>query len=289
MTTTPQPSQAFQSTATKPATNRELPLPQSDRDPAHLQGHWLLARIGKHVLRPGGKKLTERMLANADIAGKDVVEFAPGLGLTTRAILERDPKSYRGVDRDPQVVDIISKLTSEKATIPASCVQRDAADTGLESNSADVVIGEAMLTMQTERGKQAIIGETFRLLRAGGTYSIHELGLQPDNLDESVKDEVRKALARSIKVNARPLTEQEWRELLEAEGFEVLWRGKEPMALLDMKRNIADEGIGGVLRILRNVLGNKDIRARVLNMKHTFDKYSNELTGIAFVVRKPEA
>lgn len=288
MTTTPQPSQAFQSTATKPATNRELPLPQSDRDPAHLQGHWLLARIGKHVLRPGGKKLTERMLANADIAGKDVVEFAPGLGLTTRAILERDPKSYRGVDRDPQVVDIISKLTSEKATIPASCVQRDAADTGLESNSADVVIGEAMLTMQTERGKQAIIGEAFRLLRAGGTYSIHELGLQPDNLDESVKDEVRKALARSIKVNARPLTEQEWRELLEAEGFEVLWRGKEPMALLDMKRNIADEGIGGVLRILRNVLGNKDIRARVLNMKHTFDKYSNELTGIAFVVRKPE-
>ena len=289
MTTTPQPSQAFQSTATKPATNRELPLPQSDRDPAHLQGHWLLARIGKHVLRPGGKKLTERMLANADIAGKDVVEFAPGLGLTTRAILERDPKSYRGVDRDPQVVDIISKLTSEKATIPASCVQRDVADTGLESNSADVVIGEAMLTMQTERGKQAIIGEAFRLLRAGGTYSIHELGLQPDNLDESVKDEVRKALARSIKVNARPLTEQEWRELLEAEGFEVLWRGKEPMALLDMKRNIADEGIGGVLRILRNVLGNKDIRARVLNMKHTFDKYSNELTGIAFVVRKPEA
>lgn len=289
MTTTPQPSQAFQSTATKPATNRELPLPQSDRDPAHLQGHWLLARIGKHVLRPGGKKLTERMLANADIAGKDVVEFAPGLGLTTRAILERDPKSYRGVDRDPQVVDIISKLTSEKATIPASCVQRDAADTGLESNSADVVIGEAMLTMQTERGKQAIIGEAFRLLRAGGTYSIHELGLQPDNLDESVKDEVRKALARSIKVNARPLTEQEWRELLEAEGFEVLWRGKEPMALLDMKRNIADEGIGGVLRILRNVLGSKDIRARVLNMKHTFDKYSNELTGIAFVVRKPEA
>ena len=289
MTATPQPSQAFQSTATKPATNRELPLPQSDRDPAHLQGHWLLARIGKHVLRPGGKKLTERMLANADIAGKDVVEFAPGLGLTTRAILERDPKSYRGVDRDPQVVDIISKLTSEKATIPASCVQRDAADTGLESNSADVGIGEAMLTMQTERGKQAIIGEAFRLLRAGGTYSIHELGLQPDNLDESVKDEVRKALARSIKVNARPLTEQEWRELLEAEGFEVLWRGKEPMALLDMKRNIADEGIGGVLRILRNVLGNKDIRARVLNMKHTFDKYSNELTGIAFVVRKPEA
>ena len=128
---------------------------------------------------------------------------------------------------------------------------------------------------------------TYRLLRAGGTYSIHELGLQPDDLPEPVKDEVRKALARSIKVNARPLTEKEWRELLESEGFEVLWSGKEPMALLDMRRNLADEGLGGVLRILRNMLGNKDIRARVMNMKSTFHKYSKELNGIAFVVRKP--
>ncbi|TPF85632.1 methyltransferase [Bifidobacterium sp. UTCIF-37] len=272
--------------------NNALPLPQSDRDPAHLQGHWLLARIGKRVLRPGGKKLTERMLAHTEIEGKDVVEFAPGLGLTTRAILAQGPKSYRGVDRDPQVVDIITRLTagqSGQRPIPASCVLRDAADTGLDTDSADVVIGEAMLTMQSDRGKRAIIDEALRLLRAGGTYSIHELGLQPDDLDDSVKDEIRKALARSIKVNARPLTEAEWRELLESAGFEVLWSGREPMALLDMRRNIADEGIGGVLRIMRNVLGNKDIRARVLDMKSTFDKYRDELTGIAFVVRKPEA
>lgn len=264
-----------------------LPLPQSDRDVAHMQGHWLLARIGKRVLRPGGEKLTKRMLAETLIAGRDVVEFAPGLGRTTRLILDDRPKSYRGVDRDPQVVDIITRLAAEQTGIPASCVRADAADTGLEPDSADTVIGEAMLTMQTERGKRAIIAEAFRLLRPGGTYSIHELGLQPDSLDESVKDEIRQALARSIKVNARPLTEAEWRQLLESEGFEVLWSGKEPMALLNMKRNLADEGIGGVLRILRNVLGDKDVRARVLNMKRTFSKYSKELTGIAFVVRKP--
>ncbi len=195
--------------------NGSLPLPQSDRDVEHLQGHWLLARIGKRVLRPGGKKLTGRMLAKTELEGKDVVEFAPGLGRTTQLILERKPKSYRGVDRDPQVVDIITKLTAENApSIPTSCALHDAADTGLESESADAVIGEAMLTMQTERGKRAIIAEAYRLLRAGGTYSIHELGLQPDDLPEPVKDEVRKALARSIKVNARPLTEKEWRELL---------------------------------------------------------------------------
>ena len=84
--------------------NGGLPLPQSDRDVEHLQGHWLLARIGKRVLRPGGKKLTGRMLAKTELEGKDVVEFAPGLGRTTQLILERKPKSYRGVDRGPQVV-----------------------------------------------------------------------------------------------------------------------------------------------------------------------------------------
>lgn len=158
--------------------NGSLPLPQSDRDVEHLQGHWLLARIGKRVLRPGGKKLTGRMLAKTELEGKDVVEFAPGLGRTTQLILERKPKSYRGVDRDPQVVDIITKLTAENApSIPTSCALHDAADTGLEPESADVVIGEAMLTMQTERGKRTIIAEAYRLLRAGGTYSIHELGL----------------------------------------------------------------------------------------------------------------
>ena len=31
----------------------------------------------------------------------------------------------------------------------------------------------------------------------------------------------------------------------------------------------------------------KNIRARVMNMKSTFHKYSKELNGIAFVVRKP--
>src|SRR5690606_19210442 len=35
------------------------PLPQHDRDPESVAGHWLLARICKKVLRPGGKELSE--------------------------------------------------------------------------------------------------------------------------------------------------------------------------------------------------------------------------------------
>lgn len=64
-------------TAQHPENGQAGALPQSDRDVAHMQGHWLLARIGKRVLRPGGEKLTRRMLAEILIAGRDVVEFAP--------------------------------------------------------------------------------------------------------------------------------------------------------------------------------------------------------------------
>lgn len=38
-------------------------IPQSDRRIEDVQGHWLLARLGKRVLRPGGLELTTRMLA----------------------------------------------------------------------------------------------------------------------------------------------------------------------------------------------------------------------------------
>ncbi|WP_240542117.1 methyltransferase domain-containing protein [Bifidobacterium sp. CP2] len=258
-------------------------LPQADRDAEHMQGHWVLAQLGKRVLRPGGERLTKRMLAHVTIAGRRVVEFAPGLGRTTRLIMAAEPSAYTGVDRDGRVVDIIGPLA---AAVNGACVQADAADTGLPSDSADAVIGEAMLTMQSERDKRAIIAEAHRLLKQGGLYAIHEMGLAPDDLEESVKDAIRKDLARAIKVNARPLTDAEWRSLLESEGFEVLWSGSEPMALLKMRRNLADEGVAGVLRIVRNVLTHRDLRARVLQMRRVFDTYGDMLTGVAFVARR---
>lgn len=251
-----------------------------------MQGHWLLAKIGKRVLRPGGEKLTRRMLEQVPARNGDIVEFAPGLGRTTRLILDRSPASYRGVDKDPAIAAIITRLV---APVGGVCIEADAADSTLQSDSADAVIGEAMLSMQGERGKRAIVHEAFRLLRPGGTYALHELGLQPDNLPQVTKDRILKDLAHAIHVNARPLTAEEWRELLESEGFEVSWSGTEPMALLRMRRNLADEGLSGVIRITANVLSDKEIRKRVLTMRSTFNKYAKELTGIAFVVRKPAA
>jgi hypothetical protein len=50
----------------------------SPLDSAHkLPGHWLLAKLGKRVLRPGGLELTRGMLERLNIQPRDaVVEFA---------------------------------------------------------------------------------------------------------------------------------------------------------------------------------------------------------------------
>ena len=43
------------------------PQPGEGLDTRKMPGHWVLARMGKRVLRPGGLELTRRMLESLDI------------------------------------------------------------------------------------------------------------------------------------------------------------------------------------------------------------------------------
>lgn len=76
--------------------NAGQPLPLSDRDDDHMQGHWLLARLGKRVLRPGGVELTRTLLARAEVTDADVLELAPGLG---RVAAKRGPGGAARMER----------------------------------------------------------------------------------------------------------------------------------------------------------------------------------------------
>lgn len=258
-------------------------LPFAGRDDGTVQGHWLLARMGKRVLRPGGAELTRRMLAGAQLGGADVVELAPGLGRTAAEIVAAGPKSYRGVDQDAAAVEQVREVVAGHGEVTVA----DAAATGLEHDSADVVVGEAMLTMQGEGTKGAIIREAVRVLRPGGRYAIHELGLEPDDLPDAVKSDIRQALARSIRVNARPLTIAEWQALLTAEGLVVDDVETAPMALLQPRRLVADEGVRGALRFAANVIRNPQARKRILAMRRTFRTHRDHLVAVAVIAHKP--
>lgn len=253
------------------------------RDDDAAQGHWLLARLGKRVLRPGGVELTRWLLQAADLPGADVVELAPGLGRTATEVVAAGPRSYRGVDADASAAATVTALVKQHGEV----IVADAAATGLPAACADVVLGEAMLTMQGDRTKNAIVAEAARLLRPGGRYAIHELALTPDDLDDQVKTQVRQALARSIKVNARPLTVAEWRALLAGHGLTVEQVHTAPMALLQPRRLIADEGLLGALRFGKNLLTHRSARRRVLAMRRTFRRHRGNLIAVALVARPP--
>jgi ubiquinone/menaquinone biosynthesis C-methylase UbiE len=130
-----------------------------------MPGHWLLARLGKRVLRPGGRQLTWRMIGELNIQpGDSVIEFAPGLGETARLTIKGNPSSYPAVERDKDAAALVQKLLHGP---DQRCVVGFAENTGLPDASATVVYGEAMLSMHPAQHKLDVVREASRLLKPG--------------------------------------------------------------------------------------------------------------------------
>ncbi|HOX56333.1 MAG TPA: methyltransferase domain-containing protein [Candidatus Paceibacterota bacterium] len=250
-----------------------------------MPGHWLLAQMGKRVLRPGGLELTRVMLERLNIQPRDaVVEFAPGLGVTAKMTLTRQPASYIAVERDEAAAaEVQAYLTGPRQR----CQSGSAEQTGLPDHSATVVYGEAMLTMQGPEQKRRIVGEAFRLLKPGGRYGIHELSLTPDDLPQAVQEDISREMSRNIHVGARPLSAREWRELLRGAGFKIESEATAPMHLLEPRRMVQDEGWWRALRFVFNTMRAAEARRRVLSMRRMFRKHRRHLAAICFIVLKP--
>jgi SAM-dependent methyltransferase len=269
---------------THSATETTETLPGTHLDPAKMPGHWLLARMGKRVLRPGGLELTRRMLDALALTPADaVVEFAPGLGVTAQLTLARQPAAYTGIERDEAAAAHVRRLLTDPRY---RCLVGQAETTGLDDQAATVVYGEAMLTMQTASQKTRIVREAWRMLQPGGRYGIHELCLVPDDLDERLKERILRDLSAVIHVGARPLTVAEWRTVLAAEGFVTQTTATAPMHLLEPKRMIQDEGLARAVRIAFNIMRNPTARARILAMRRVFRQYHKQLAAVALVAVK---
>lgn len=258
-------------------------IPLATRPVDTVPGHWLLARLGKRVLRPGGLRLTKMLLRRASITGKHVVEFAPGMGRTALLVLDHTPADYIGVDADPVAAAWIDKLVSARGRAIAA----EAAASGLPDCCADVVLAEGVLTIQSESGKADIIAEGFRLLKPGGRYLLHELAVQDDGASDDDRAVIRAALAHAMHVAARPKTTGDWRDMLEAQGFVVDDVLTSPLALLEPSRVISDEGFIRALKFARNVLRDRRTRERVFAMAKTLRSHKKILHAVGLVATKP--
>ena len=253
-------------------------------DVEKVQGHWLLAKMGKKVLRPGGREMTLNLIDNLAIEPRDhLVEFAPGLGKTASSLVEKNPKSYTGIDADEEAVEFLRNNIKGKNL---KFIHGKASQTGLESGLADKVIGEAMLTMQADHRKSEIVKEAHRILKKGGLYGIHEMGLFPDDLSEEIKSEIQRELALTIKVNARPLTVKEWENILKSEGFAIRKTFTRDMKLLEPNRVLNDEGFFRTLKIGFNILTHPDAAQRIFAMRKIFKKYQNHLNAVGIIAEK---
>ncbi|MEZ8094283.1 class I SAM-dependent methyltransferase [Photobacterium swingsii] len=262
-------------------------MPNENRDISKTPGHWVLAQLGKKVLRPGGKELTQKMLKGLGIRPSDrVVEFAPGMGYTARLCLQQSPANYIAIEQNEQAADIVRSYLDGKTQL---CRVGNAQDTGLGNAEATVVYGEAMLTMQSHARKNEIIAEAARILATNGRYGIHELCITPDDIDDDKKRTIQKEITETIQHPAKPITPLEWKKLMEDNGFEIEFEAIAPMHLLEPKRMLDDEGLAGLLNIAKNILTKPSARKRVLGMRKVFRQHANNLSAITLVVRKKQS
>lgn len=252
-----------------------------------MPAHWLMARLGKRVLRPGGREATGWLIERARIdGGDDVVELAPGLGVTARELLARGPRSYVGVERDPAAVSVTERVIAEARGARARVLHADASKTGLPDGSASVVMGEAMLSMQPQRMKQAILAESARVLRPGGRYLVHELAVRPDAIDPELHAQLQKDLSASIKVGVRIGTQAQWRSWLEDAGFTVDEVRLMPMRLLELDRLIRDEGLLRTARFAWNAARMPGALSRMKRVRASFRAHRASLCAVALVARR---
>lgn len=213
----------------------------------------------------------------------DVVEFASGIGSTASLIVDRKPRSYTGVEINEEAVKELEEGFNEEGF---KFINKSATKTGLKEESYDKVIAEAMLTMQTQQRKSEIIKEAYRILKPGGLFGIHELGLKPDDISEELKAQIQGDLSKVYSGDVGPLTQSAWGQIIRKEGFKIKEAYTSPMTLLESSRLLEDEGIFGALKIQTNLMANSKIRNRVKEMHQTFRKYEDHLTAFAIIAEK---
>ncbi len=240
-------------------------------------GHQILAAAGKTVLRPGGRAATEQLLEWANFQpGETVVELASSFGESAIAIAQRFGVRVVGVEKNPESVKR-SRQNIRAAGLESQIeiIEEDIFHLEEIPGEFDYVLAEAILTLQSLPGKTKLVKSIRQKLKPGGKFLSQEM------LVRDKEEEIHQVLAKVIRVNSSPLSLDHWQKLYQQAGLQVQHHQTGGMELLSLPQLIRDEGLGGTVRIAKNILSNPPLRERVLEMRRTYLKYQNELGYIA--------
>ena len=121
-------------------------------------GHKFLAKLGKKRLRPGGKLATDWLIEQGQFSSdKKVLEVACNMGTTTIELAKKYGCQITAVDLDTKALEQ-AHLTATKAGVEefVTFEKANAMKLPYEDDTFDIVINEAMLTMQTEKEKPSV-------------------------------------------------------------------------------------------------------------------------------------
>ncbi|MDJ0649755.1 MAG: class I SAM-dependent methyltransferase [Xenococcaceae cyanobacterium MO_188.B19] len=246
---------------------------------ATAPGHQVLAAAGKKILRPGGRKATEQLFTWANFQpGETVLELAASFGESAIEIAKKFNVRVVGVEKNPDsVAKAREKIKAAGLSDRVTIIEGDIFQLDKITDKFDYVLAEAILTMQSDVGKAKILSAIKNHLKLGGKFLSHEMFVR---MDES---KVRQSLSQSIRVNANPLTVEEWSKVCQEVGLTIQQQQTGEMGLLNIRQMIQDEGLLGTVKIVWNVLTNPNLRQRVLQMRRNFQQQRNNIGYIVFI------
>ncbi|MEH2150140.1 SAM-dependent methyltransferase [Nostoc sp.] len=236
-------------------------------------GHEVLAAAGKKYLRPGGGIATEKLFQWANFQpGETVLELGSSFGYSAIALAKRYHIRVVGIEKNPDsVARARTNICAAGLENQVEIIEGNIFNLEAISGKFDYVLAEAILTMQSPLGKAKILAEIHNWLKSGGKFLSHEL------LASDKEEQIHADLARVIRVNSTPLSESNWIMAFATAGLQVEKCQTDSMNLLNLGRIFQDEGFFNTTRILWNILTQRDIRNRVLEIHQVFHKYQQEL------------
>jgi cyclopropane fatty-acyl-phospholipid synthase-like methyltransferase len=248
-------------------------------------GYEVLAAAGKTVLRPGGQRATQQLLQWADFKpGETVLELASGLGTSAIALAKRYHVRVIGIERNPHHLALAqAKVKAAGLTEQVEICPGNIFALAEMTETFDYVVAEAILTMQSDIGKASILKGVFERLNPGGVFLSHEAIARHHNA------ELHRDLAEVLRVNATPLSVEDWIATIESTGFHVQQHQTGAMQLLNPLQVIQDEGIFNTLQIARNLLTQPPLRKRLLSIKQVFSQHQKDLGYMILTATKESA